>query len=43
MNLIEFIKEYPDESSCKAKFKQYRDHLGVCVCKSLSNYYTTLD
>ena len=31
MNLIEFIKEYPDEASCKVKFKQYREHIGV-VC-----------
>ena len=31
MTLIEFIKDYTDEASCKAKFKQYREHLGV-VC-----------
>ena len=31
MTLIEFIKEYPDEASCKAKFKQYREQVGV-VC-----------
>ena len=31
MTIIEFIKEYPDEASCKAKFKQYREHIGV-VC-----------
>jgi len=31
MTLIDFIKEYPDEASCKAKFKQYREHIGV-VC-----------
>jgi predicted RNA-binding Zn-ribbon protein involved in translation (DUF1610 family) len=31
MTLIEFIKEYPDEASCKSKFKQYREHVGV-VC-----------
>ena len=31
MNIIEFIKEYPDEASCKAKFKQYREQVGV-VC-----------
>ncbi|MDR0743952.1 MAG: IS1595 family transposase, partial [Tannerella sp.] len=31
MNLIEFIEAYPDEASCRAKFKEYRDHVGV-VC-----------
>jgi Zn ribbon nucleic-acid-binding protein len=31
MNLIEFIEEYPDEANCRAKFKEYRDHVGV-VC-----------
>ena len=31
MTLIDFIKEYPDEVSCKVKFKQYREHIGV-VC-----------
>ena len=29
MTLIDFISEYPDEVSCKSKFKQYRDHVGV--------------
>jgi predicted RNA-binding Zn-ribbon protein involved in translation (DUF1610 family) len=37
MPLIDFIKAYPDESSCKAKFKQYREHVGVvcpkCGCR----------
>ena len=31
MPLLEFIKEYPDEFSCKIKFKQYREQVGV-VC-----------
>jgi len=31
MTLIDFIKEYPDEASCKFKFKQYREQVGV-VC-----------
>lgn len=31
MNLIDFIKGYPDEESCK--FKQYRDQLGVSCAK----------
>jgi len=37
MTLIEFINEFPDEASCKSKFKQYREHIGVvctkCGCK----------
>ena len=37
MTLIDFISEYPNEDSCKAKFKQYREHVGVvcpkCECK----------
>ena len=37
MTLIEFINEFPDELSCKSKFKQYREHIGVicfrCGCK----------
>ena len=28
MSLIEFIKAYPDEESCKAKLKEYRDEVG---------------
>ena len=31
MSLIDFIKDFPDEASCKIKFKEYRDHVGV-VC-----------
>ncbi|MDR2979961.1 MAG: IS1595 family transposase, partial [Bacteroidales bacterium] len=33
MNLIDFIKEYPDEASCKAKFKSYREQTGVVCAK----------
>jgi hypothetical protein len=33
MNLIDFIKEYPDEASCKAKFKEYRKQSGVVCSK----------
>jgi transposase-like protein/predicted RNA-binding Zn-ribbon protein involved in translation (DUF1610 family) len=33
MNLIDFINQYPDEESCKAKFKQYRDQVGVHCAK----------
>jgi len=31
MNLLNFIGEFPDEASCKAKFKEYREQVGV-VC-----------
>lgn len=31
MSLINFIEKFPDEESCKQKFKEYRDHVGV-VC-----------
>ena len=31
MNLLNFVSQYPDESSCKAKWKEYRDQQGV-VC-----------
>jgi len=37
MTLIDFIKEFPDEASCKVKFKEYREHVGVvcpkCGCR----------
>ena len=31
MNLLNFVSQYPDEASCRAKFKEYRDQEGV-VC-----------
>jgi transposase-like protein len=31
MNLLNFVENFPDESSCKLKFKQYREQVGV-VC-----------
>lgn len=31
MNLLNFVSQYPDESSCRIKFKEYRDKQGV-VC-----------
>ena len=40
MTLIDFIKEYPDEVSCKVKFKQYREHIGV-VCPKCGTCYTS--
>ena len=41
MNLIDFIKEYPDEAACKAKFKEYREQVGVvCAkCGCTSHYW----
>ena len=41
MTLIDFISEYPDEDSCKAKFKQYREHIGVIYpkCESKDHYW----
>jgi hypothetical protein len=37
MNLLNFIESFPDEASCKSKFKEYREHVGVvchkCGCK----------
>jgi translation initiation factor 2 beta subunit (eIF-2beta)/eIF-5 len=40
MNLIDFIQEYPDEEIYKAKFKQYREDVGVvCLkCGSMEHY-----
>jgi len=44
MILIDLIKAYPDEESCKAKFKQYREHVGV-VCPKCGgeNHYWKRD
>jgi len=33
MSLIDFIEQFPDEASCKQKFKEYRDHVGVVCSK----------
>ncbi len=33
MSLIDFIEQFPDEASCKSKFKEYRDHIGVVCSK----------
>jgi Zn ribbon nucleic-acid-binding protein/ribosomal protein S8E len=44
MTLIEFIKEYPDEESCKMKFKAYREHAGVvCSRCGCSDHYWKQD
>jgi hypothetical protein len=41
MNLIEFITQYPDEESCKQKFKEYREQVGVICskCGGTSHYW----
>jgi hypothetical protein len=31
MNLLNFIATYPDEESCRTKFKEYRDQQGVIL------------
>jgi len=41
MNLLEFISAYPDEQSCRIKFREYRDKVGVkCVkCAGTDHYW----
>ena len=41
MNLLNFSTLYPDESSCKVKWKAYRDNQGVICprCQSQSHYW----
>lgn len=41
MNLIDFINNFPDEQSCKEKFKEYREKEGVVCskCGSKSHYW----
>ena len=36
MKLLEFFSKFPDESSCKSTFKEYRDQVGV-TCKKCDN------
>ena len=33
MTLIDFLSHFPDEESCKQKFKAYRDQVGVVCSK----------
>jgi len=33
MNLLNFISQFPDEDSCKLKFKEFRDQVGVSCSK----------
>jgi len=41
LSLIDFIITYPDELSCKQKFKEYRDEVGVICskCGGESHYW----
>jgi Zn ribbon nucleic-acid-binding protein len=41
MNLLNFVEQYPDEASCRVKFKEYRDQQGVVCphCKSTQHYW----
>ena len=41
MNLIDFVKVFPDEESCKQKFKEYREQVGVVCsnCGGKSHYW----
>jgi hypothetical protein len=41
MNLLNFISEYPDEVSCRKKFKVFRDKQGVICpkCKHKEHYW----
>ena len=41
MNLINFIEQFPDETSCKLKFKEMRDSVGVTCrhCGSKEHYW----
>lgn len=41
MKLIEFIDKFPDEDSCRAKFKEYRLRVGVVCprCKCTAHYW----
>ena len=41
MNLLNFTEQYPEEVSCKTKFKEYRDQQGVICphCGGTSHYW----
>lgn len=41
MNLLNFVLQYPDETSCRKKFKEYRDSIGVVCphCGSKEHYW----
>ena len=37
MNLLNFVDQFPDEASCKLKWKEFRDRQGV-VCPKCGNH-----
>jgi Zn ribbon nucleic-acid-binding protein len=41
MNLLNFVAQYPDEASCRVKFKEYRDNNGVICphCGGIDHYW----
>lgn len=41
MNLLNFVSQYPDETSCRKEFKEYRDRIGVICphCGSKEHYW----
>ena len=41
MNLLNFVSQFPDEDSCKSKWKEYRDKQGVVCpkCKHTEHYW----
>lgn len=41
MNLLDFVESFQDETSCKAKFKEYRDSQGVICpkCGCMDHYW----
>lgn len=41
MKIVEFMKQYPDEQSCKAAWKRLRDKVGVVcpVCGGIVHYW----
>lgn len=44
MNLLNFISEFPDEDSCKLKWKEYRDNIGVvCIKCDCEEHYWKSD
>ncbi|MCP4970526.1 MAG: transposase, partial [Arcobacter sp.] len=44
MNLIDFISAFPDEESCKQKFKEYRETVGIeCIKCSHTKHYWKRD
>jgi transposase-like protein len=44
MTLIDFISQFPDEESCKQKFKEYREQVGVvCPCCGGTEHYWKKD